>query len=163
MDKRIIDPEVGKSSHLFDGAGVNQLIHSAGVAVDVGGVRHVYASGKTATNDQSPDPEDWDRLVGIGDIFEQTRQVCRNIRSTLAQAGATLDDVVRVRVYVTEPMTRDDFQRIHEARSEFFSPHSYPASTLVVVSRLARPDALIEIDADAVLPLELAKARQPDT
>jgi len=159
FSKTIINPEVGKNSHLFDGAGVDQLTHSAGVIVDADGVRHVYASGKTATMDQSPDPADWDRLVGIGDIGEQTRQVCRNITQTLAHAGALLDDVVRVRVYVTEPMTKRDFQRIHEARSEFFNPSHYPASTLLVVHALARPDAMIEIDADAVLPVSEAEAR----
>ena len=160
MKKTVINPEVGRGSHLFEGAGVDQLIHSAGVIIDVGAIRQVYASGKTATNDQSDDPAEWDRLVGISDIFEQTRQVCRNIRGTMARAGATLADVVRVRVYVTDPMSGRDFQRIHEARSEFFDQQHYPASTLVVVHSLARPDALIEMDADAVLPIDVAKARQ---
>ena len=154
MKKLVINPEVGKGSHLFDGAGVDQLVHSAGTTVEVGDVRFIYASGKTATNDQSANPADWDKIVGVGDIFEQTRQVCRNIQSTLEVAGATMDDIVRVRVYVTQPMSNKDFQKIHEARSEFFRPEHYPASTLLVVHALARPDALIEIDADAVIEVK---------
>ena len=154
MHKSIINAEVGKGSHLFEGAGVDQLTHSAGVVIEHAGLRFIYASGKTATNDQSDDPADWDKIVGVGDIKEQTRQVCRNIQSTLAAAGATMDDVVRVRVYVTSPMAREDFHKIHEARAEFFTPAHYPASTLVVVDSLIRPEALIEIDADAVIEIE---------
>ena len=158
MKKSIINSEVGKGSHLFEGAGVDQLVHSAGVSIDLGDIRHIYASGKTATNDQSDDPADWDKIVGPGDIYEQTRQVCRNIQGTLAAAGASIDDIARVRVYVTQPMSNDDFQKIHEARAEFFSPEHYPASTLLVVHALARPDALIEIDADAVIEIQQTPA-----
>ena len=153
MEKTIINPELGKGFSLFDNAAVDQLIHSAGTIIDHGGLRHVYCSGKTATNDQSDDPADWDTIVGVGDIYEQTRQVCRNLQGTLAAAGATLDDVVRVRVFVAAPMTVEDFGRIHEARAEFFDPKHYPASTLVIVHALAREEALIEIDADAVLAI----------
>jgi enamine deaminase RidA (YjgF/YER057c/UK114 family) len=153
VQKSIINREVGKDSKLFEGAAVNQLTHSAGVSIEHDGLRHIYASGKTATFDQSDDPADWDTIVGPGDIFEQTRQVCRNIQTTVEAAGATLNDIVRVRVYVTQPMAPADFHKIHEARAEFFESAHYPASTLIVVHALARADALIEIDADAVIPV----------
>ena len=69
----------------------------------------------------------------------------------MGEAGGVLDDIVRVRVYVLAPMTREAFGQIHEARAEFFRREHYPASTLVVVAGLVRADALIEIDADAVI------------
>lgn len=144
MEKTIINPELGKGWSLFEGAPVDQLIHSDGVVIDLDEVRLVYASGKTSTNDAGD-------LVHPGDIKEQTRQVIRNLQKTLESAGGTLDDVVRVRVFVAQPMTREDFHKIHEARAEFFKSEHYPASTLVIVHALVRPDALIEIDADAVI------------
>lgn len=159
MHKTIIDRDLGKGFAFFHDAAVNELVHSAGVVVETGDVRFVYCSGKTATNDQSSDPAARDSIVGPGDVKEQTRQVLRNLIGVLGQAGATLDDVVRVRVYVKAPMTREMFTQIHEARSEFFSREHYPASTLVEVSGLARTEALIEIDADAVVAMN-EKGRQ---
>ena len=52
---------------------------------------------------------------------------------------------------MTPPFTKEKFGAIHDARAEFFNKDHYPASTLVVVHELARPDAMIEIDADAVI------------
>ena len=66
----------------------------------------------------------------------------------LAEAGATLDDVVKVTVFVTS--LAEHFSAIHEIRAEFFTS-DYPASTLVEVSRLVDPDMLIEIEAIAVV------------
>ena len=89
--------------------------------------------------------------MGEGDIREQTRQVIRNLLSALEPVGGTIDDIVRVRVFMTPPFTKEKFAAIHEARAEFFNKDHYPASTLVVVHALARPNAMIEIDADAVI------------
>ena len=86
-----------------------------------------------------------------GDIREQTRQVIKNLRGTLEAAGATIDDIVRMRVFVRPPFTDKDFALVHDARAEFFHKEHYPASTLVIVHALARPEALIEIDCDAVV------------
>lgn len=151
FEKQIIDPDYGRDLSLLEGSKVNELVHSAGVVVRLGPVKLIYCSGKTATDDQAARKQDRERIVGLGDIREQTRQVLRNLGEVLAGVGATLDDVVRVRVFVVGPMTRAMFQQIHEARAEFFKREHYPASTLVVVSDLARPGALIEIDADAVV------------
>lgn len=85
------------------------------------------------------------------DIGEQTRDVLEQIEEIVAGAGGTMDDVVRVRVYVETPeLTEENFEAIHAARREFFDPGSYPASTLVEVSGLIREGRVIEIDADAV-------------
>ncbi len=114
-------------------------IMSQGVAVPSG--RMVFVSGQVARGVDG-------QLVGRGDIRAQTRKVLENTRSVLAEAGATMDDVVKVTVFVTN--LAEHFSVIHEVRAEFFSS-DYPASTLVEVSRLVDPDMLIEIEAVAVV------------
>ena len=151
MHKTIIDPGYGQGLEELRGSGVSEPIFSAGVIIDSGDLRFVYLSGRVATDDAAPTAEGRQRIVGIGDVKEQTRQVLRNLQVTLGQADGVLDDIVRVRVYVLAPMTREAFGQIHEARAEFFRREHYPASTLVVVAGLVRADALIEIDADAVI------------
>jgi 2-iminobutanoate/2-iminopropanoate deaminase len=145
MKKTIINPSIGTNWHFFEGSTVKELVHSGGVVIELTEAKFVYLSGRTATDGDS------ETLVGAGDIREQTRQVLRNLLGALEQAGGTVDDIVRMRVFVTPPFTRDDFAEIHEARAEYFHKEHYPASTLVVVHELARPGALIEIDADAVI------------
>ncbi len=149
--KTIIDPDYGQGLNELKDSGVGELIHSAGVIVDAGDLRFVYLSGRVATDDAAATAEARQRIVGIGDIKQQTRQTLRNIRVALRQVGGDLDDIVRMRVYVVAPMTKEMFGQIHEARAEFFHKEHYPASTLVVISGLARTGALIEIDTDAVL------------
>ena len=151
MHKTIIDPGYGQGLEELKGSRVSEPIFSAGAIIDSGDVRFVYLSGRVATDDAAPTAEGRQRIVGIGDVKEQTRQVLRNLQVTLGQAGGVLDDIVRVRVYVLAPMTREAFGQIHEARAEFFRKEHYPASTLVVVAGLVRAGALIEIDADAVI------------
>ncbi len=143
VKKSIINPDAGKGWEIFRGSGVDQLTHAEGVRIDVPGVSFVYLSGKTGTDEHGK--------LALGDIKEQTRQVIRNLVRNLATAGGTIDNIVRMRVFVTE-FSREQFCRIHEARAEFFHKEHYPASTFVVVSGLAREGALIEIDADAVIP-----------
>ena len=75
----------------------------------------------------------------------------RNLLSAPEPVGGTIDDIVRVRVYITPPFSEEKFAAIHEARAEFFHKDHYPASTLVIVHGLARDGAMIEIDADAVI------------
>jgi enamine deaminase RidA (YjgF/YER057c/UK114 family) len=82
---------------------------------------------------------------------EQTAQTLENIREVLAREGGTMDDIVRVRVYVTQ-LDAATLRDIHDVRSQFWTRGKYPASTLVRVDELIRDGALIEIDADAVLP-----------
>lgn len=94
-------------------------------------------------------PVDGDgRLVGAGDVVEQARQVFRNIGAILAAAGGTMRDVAKVTVYVVDIADR---ARINPVRQEVFGDVK-PASTLVEVSALAVPGALLEIEAVAVLP-----------
>ena len=109
--------------------------------VKVTGGTTVYTSGQVARNSQG-------EVVGVEDAGAQTRQVLENLKSVLAEAGATLDDIVKVVVYVTNV---DDFAEVHRVRAEYFQK-DYPASTLVEVSALAGPDLLVEIEAVAVIP-----------
>ena len=87
-------------------------------------------------------------LVGGDDVVAQVRQVFANIGATLAAAGATFADVVKVTVYLTDVSDR---ARINPVRQEVFGP-ARPASTLVEVSALVVPGAKIEIDVVALLP-----------
>lgn len=97
----------------------------------------VYTSGQVAWNDRA-------ELVGPGDATAQTRQVLTNVRSVLAEAGATLDDVLKCNVYLADIRY---FQAMNGVFSEFF-PADPPART-TVQAPLAEPEMLVEIEAIA--------------
>ena len=87
------------------------------------------------------------RLVGPGDMAEQTRQAIRNMQTVLDTAGGTLEDIVSIVVYTTDIRT---FKDIVQARMEFFTT-KLPTSTIVEVNHLADPGLLIEFQAIAAL------------
>jgi 2-iminobutanoate/2-iminopropanoate deaminase len=95
-------------------------------------------------------------VVGAGDIVAQARQVLENLRGVLTSVGGTMADIQKVTIFVTD-ITR--LMDIHAVRAEFFAP-PYPASTLVEVSALVRPEYLIEVEAVAVIPEERIVAPQ---
>lgn len=88
------------------------------------------------------------QVVGGDDVAAQARQVFANMGDVLAAAGASLHDVVKVTVFLTDV---DDRARINPVRQEVFGA-TRPASTLVEISRLAVPGAKIEVEAVAVIP-----------
>lgn len=100
-------------------------------AVRVGS--HVYVAGTTATD--------------AGDAHGQAVQVLRKIEAALAEAGASMRDVVRTRIYVTDISQWEEVGRAH---AEFFADVR-PACTLVAVARLVEPEMLVEIEVDAVI------------
>lgn len=106
-------------------------------AVRVG--THVSVSGSTAMTSSG--------LVGNGDPYAQTVQALKTIETALQQAGASLADVVRTRIYLTNI---DQWQEVGRAHGEVFGTIR-PATTMVEVNRLIDPDMLVEIEADAVI------------
>jgi enamine deaminase RidA (YjgF/YER057c/UK114 family) len=87
------------------------------------------------------------RLVGENNPYEQAAQCLRNINLILSRAGSSLTEVVRTRIYVTDISRWEEVARAHR---EAFAEDNRPASTMVEVSRLAEPQMLVEIEADAV-------------
>lgn len=107
-------------------------------AVRVG--NYVWISGTTATDSEG-------RVVGRGDAYQQAKQTIANIERALAQAGASLSDVVRTRIYVRDMA---HWEAIGRAHGEAFGAIR-PAAAMVEVNRLIDPDMLVEIEVDAFL------------
>jgi enamine deaminase RidA (YjgF/YER057c/UK114 family) len=107
-------------------------------AVKVGNM--VFVSGSTAIQ---PDGT----VVGVGDAYTQTVVALRTIEKALQQAGASLQHVVRTRMFATN---LDHTEAVGKAHAEFFRDIR-PAATLVEISRLVHPDMLIEVEVDAVI------------
>lgn len=101
---------------------------------------HVYVAGTTSLTGDGT-------LVGENDPYAQTRQTLETIRWALEQAGATMDDIVRYRVYLTRI---EDTPEVSRALAETFQSIR-PANTLLAIAALADPRMLVEIDADAVI------------
>lgn len=100
----------------------------------------VFVSGTTATDECG-------NVVGASDPHAQTVAIIEKIERALNEAGATLADVVRTRIYATNA---DDWEAIGRAHARFFA-EIRPANTLVEVSRLVGTGYLVEIDADAII------------
>ena len=100
----------------------------------------VYVSGTVAWGEDG-------RFVGEGDVYAQAEQALRNIEKALQQAGASLSDVVRTRIYLTDMSRWEEAARAH---AEAFADVR-PASSMVQVAALADPAMLVEIEAVGVV------------
>jgi reactive intermediate/imine deaminase len=133
VEDGVMDKTVLQSQKLAKPAG----IFSSGVQVRAGNL--IFVSGQVARNGAG-------ETVGPGDIRVQTRQALENVKAVLEAAGATMDDIVKVTVFVIDVT---QLAAIHEVRAEYFK-RDYPASTLVEVKSWVSPDLMIEIEAIAV-------------
>lgn len=138
MRKTVLNPDAGDEL-VADVEGVSETAYAGGVTVSYPGHDRVHVSGVTPT-------ETVDESVAA-----QTREVLETIERLLESQDGSMDDVVRVRVFV-EDTVDTDFGAVHAARGEFFDREQFPASTLVEVDQLLRGN--VEIEADAVIPAD---------
>ncbi|HEY8461657.1 MAG TPA: RidA family protein [Blastocatellia bacterium] len=109
--------------------------------VEAKGGRTLYIAGQVAVDNEG-------NLVGRGDFRAQVKQVFENLKSRLEEAGASFKDVVKLNYYLTDA---SDLQALRDTRNSYINLENPPASTLVVVKRLAREEYLLEIEAIAVV------------
>ncbi|MEW6731301.1 MAG: RidA family protein [Acidobacteriota bacterium] len=109
--------------------------------VEVKNGRMIFTAGQVAFDKAG-------KLVGEGDFRAQTEQVFENLKAALEAVGATFTDVIKLNYFITDA---SDLLAIREIRDRHVNTNQPPASTLVVVKRLAREEFLVEIEAIAVL------------
>jgi reactive intermediate/imine deaminase len=110
------------------------------MATRMEGGRLLYIAGQVARDTEG-------NVLAPGDIRTQARQVFENLRQVLQAAGGDVSDLLKITTYITKI---ENFPVVAEVRSQFF-PGEMPASTLIVVSRLAQPELLIEVEGMAAL------------
>jgi reactive intermediate/imine deaminase len=124
------------------------IVHPDGLAAPNGFSQVVEFSGKLVVVSGQVAFDAEGRVVGPGDAEAQTRQVFANLRTALAAAGAGLENIVKLTVYLTDI---GDLAAVRRVRNEVFDPAAPPASTLVAVAALVDPALRVEIEALAVV------------
>ena|SRR5918993_4195511 len=116
--------------------------YSDAVVIDLGNCQMIILSGQVPLDSKG-------NLVGKGDLSKQTEQVFLNIQNIIVGLGGTMDNVIKLGVYMTDVSLIQNFREI---RNKFINNKNPPTSTLVQVNKLFRDDVLIEIEATAVIP-----------
>jgi 2-iminobutanoate/2-iminopropanoate deaminase len=142
MKKTYIQTSGEKTRGIVALAG-SKVAYSDAVRVDLSDHTLLFISGKIGV--------DAELKVASRNMRDQTRQVLENIKATLEHEGGKMTDIVRFRIYVSA-IDNASIRDVHEVRMEYFKDGEYPASTLVRVDQFVRDGALIEIEADVVMP-----------
>ena len=124
----------------------NKLVRAKGLMEPISHYTDAVVAGKTIYVSGCGASDENGKLIGRGDITAQTRKTLDNMKIALAAAGGSLDDVVKVTVYLADV---NDRQKVNEVRKEYFKDNK-PASTLIEISKFALDGMLIEIEAIAV-------------
>ena len=117
-----------------------QVLYSQVVVVEIGDHKQIFVAGQVARDRDG-------NCVGKGEMRAQIEQVGENIKAVLEAAGATLADIVRTTTYVTD---MDEYVKHQDMRMRYFA-EALPSSTTVQVSRLSRPEFMVEIEAFAIV------------
>ena len=125
---------------MLDNVRLPKAPSKAAPGIKVTGGSLILVSGQVAWDAQS-------RVVGKGDIRAQARQAFENLKILFGEAGGTLNDIIKLNIYLTDLANR---QAVLEIRREYLGNHN-PPSTTVVVASLVDPDLLIEIDATGMV------------
>ncbi|HBK80145.1 MAG TPA: hypothetical protein DDZ83_10825 [Nitrospinae bacterium] len=132
--------------NMYNRAVRGQYMYSPLVVVRTGDHAHIYVAGHTSI---LPNGD----IGGVGDMREQIRIVCEKIQQALGTVGATLDDVVRTISYTLDI---EEYYHVVDERYKYFN-NQLPTNTLLGVSRLAHPDMVVEIEAEAIIDSERVK------
>lgn len=126
-------------------------MYSHGMTVPAGEI--VIVAGQVGTNRAG-------EVAGSGDVVAQTTQAFENVRAVLTAAGCAMTDVVRFQTFLTHATDVDGFmQARRELFPKYFPGGVYPPNTLLIISRLVKPELLVEIEAMAVRPAKAVAAR----
>ncbi len=127
---------MGKRQNIASGAKWEEIVGYSR-AVRIGNI--VEVSGTTAVEN--------DRIVHVDDAYKQTRYVIQKIEKALKEAGASLQDIIRTRMFVTDISRWEEYGKAH---GEFFSKIK-PATSIVEVQALIHPDMMLEMEATAII------------